>query len=113
MSNEGALLAGVEYVAKINQYLAVVPSVESSSGENGPWIAADAVVRIPIGRDRGVWIGGGVVSIVGERRSDDDRLIAPEAILFLGGRGYGFAKIIGTKERRIALGGGFRWQAEQ
>lgn len=110
MSNEGAPVAGGELVWRASRYLEIIPAVESSSGDNGPWIGVDVLFRIPLwSEDHALSIGAGLVSVAGEFRADSDRVIAPEVIAIVGGRGYGYVRTIRTEENRFAVGGGFRF----
>jgi hypothetical protein len=108
MSNEGAPLVGAEYVHQVGRYLQLIPSVDAIASDEPPWIALDAALRIPIFREYAIALAGGFAS-VSEFRTESKRVLAPEAALHIGGRGYFFIRSIAARERRIAIGGGFRF----
>ena len=109
VSNEGAPDIGADYLLPLATYLYFLPSVDSRVGDQGPWLSADLAVRIPVWTDHAIFLGGGIASVAGEYRGDSQRVLASEFAVVIGGRGYFFVKTAATEERRIAIGGGFRF----
>ena len=108
MSNEGAPLVGAEYVHPVGRYLQLIPSVDAIASDEPPWLSLDAALRIPIFREFAIALAGGFASVSRFRR-ESQRVLAPEAGVYVGGRGYFFIKTIDARERRFAAGGGFRF----
>src|SRR5688572_17521849 len=78
MSNEGAPAIGADYLLPVTPYLQFLSSIDSSAGDNGPWVSAGLALRIPLGDEHGIVLAGGIASVAGEHRSESKRVLAPD-----------------------------------